>query len=62
MFWVSSYLEFNLGLSNIGLAAASVGDLLGLGDLVLDSLSQCQLLHVPFQYISPTSELKSSRG
>jgi hypothetical protein len=36
----SSYLELNLGLSNVGLAAASTGNLLGLGDLVPDSLPQ----------------------
>jgi hypothetical protein len=33
-----SHLELNLGLSNVSLAAASAGNLLGLGDLVPDSL------------------------
>lgn len=33
-----SYLQLNLSLSNILLAAAAVGNLLGLGDLVADSL------------------------
>ena len=35
---MSSYLKLNLGLSNILLAAASVGNLLGLGDLGTDVL------------------------
>jgi hypothetical protein len=33
-----SHLKLNLGLSNVSLAAAAVGNLLGLGDLVLDGL------------------------
>ena len=33
-----TYLEFDLGFSNVGLTAAAVGDLLGLGDLGTDSL------------------------
>lgn len=32
------YLKLDLGLGNIDLAAAAVGNLLGLGDLVPDSL------------------------
>jgi hypothetical protein len=34
-----TYLQLDLGLGNILLASAAVGDLLGLGDLVSDSLS-----------------------
>jgi hypothetical protein len=33
-----TYLEFNLGLSNVRLTTAAVGDLLSLGDLGTDSL------------------------
>jgi len=33
-----SYLQLNLGLGNILLAAAATGDLLSLSDLVADSL------------------------
>ena len=33
-----SHLKLDLGLGNVSLAAAAVGDLLGLGDLVLDGL------------------------
>jgi hypothetical protein len=32
------YLELNLGLSNVLLATAAAGNLLGLGDLVADGL------------------------
>jgi hypothetical protein len=39
---LAPYLEFNLGLSDVRLAAATAGDLLGLGDLIPDSLSQGQ--------------------
>ena len=35
---VLTYLQFNLGLSNILLAAAAAGNLLGLGDLRPDVL------------------------
>jgi hypothetical protein len=35
---IMSHLKLNLGLGNVSLAAAAVGDLLGLGDLVLDGL------------------------
>jgi hypothetical protein len=33
-----THLKLDLGLGDVSLAAASVGNLLGLGDLVLDSL------------------------
>jgi hypothetical protein len=33
-----SHLKLNLSLGNVSLAAAVVGDLLSLGDLVLDGL------------------------
>ena len=42
----SAYLELNLGLGDVCLAAASAGNLLGLGDLVPDSLWRAQLLFV----------------
>jgi hypothetical protein len=42
VFSISSYLELNLGLGNIGLTATSVGNLLGLSNLVLNSLSPGQ--------------------
>jgi hypothetical protein len=36
--WNTPYLELNLGLGDVGLAAATAGNLLGLGDLVPDGL------------------------
>jgi len=43
-----TYLELNLGLCNVSLAAASVGNLLCLADLVPDSLSLRQPRHPSF--------------
>lgn len=37
---VGSYLKLNLGLSDILLAAAAAGNLLGLGDLGADGLTR----------------------
>jgi hypothetical protein len=62
----STYLELNLSLSNVLLAATTIGNLLDLGNLGLDSL---QLKDWVKKYIKAfssfpqlTSALKSSRG
>ena len=57
-----TYLKLDLGLSNVGLAAASAGNLLCLGDLVPDSLCPCQSLFVQSRVMARTSALKSSNG
>jgi hypothetical protein len=57
-----TYLELNLGLSNVSLAAASVGNLLCLADLVPYSLSRRQSLFSQFRVFAHTSALKSSNG
>jgi hypothetical protein len=55
-------LKLDLGLSNVGLAAASAGNLLCLGDLVPDSLCPCQSLFLQSRVMARTSALKSSNG
>lgn len=57
-----THLKLDLGLSNVGLAAASAGNLLCLGDLVPDSLCPCQSLFVQSRVMARTSALKSSSG
>jgi hypothetical protein len=57
----SSYLKFNLGFSNVSLAAAAAGDLLGFCDLVPDGLLQVSRAFL-IRHVCPTSALKSSSG
>lgn len=57
-----THLKLDLGLSNVGLAAASAGNLLCLGDLVPDSLCPCQSLFLQSRVVARTSALKSSNG
>lgn len=55
-------LKLDLGLSNVLLASAAVGNLLGLGDLVLDSLFSVSLRVSKGVSGKHTSALKSSSG
>jgi hypothetical protein len=57
-----TYLELDLSLSNVRLAAAAAGNLLCLADLVPDSLVPCQSLFPTFHVSFRTSALKSSNG
>jgi hypothetical protein len=62
-----AYLKLDLGLSNILLAATTVGDLLSLSNLVADSLElehQRLVSHALSRkkVTRPTSALKSSRA
>lgn len=57
-----AYLELNLGFRNVLLASAAVGNLLGLGDLGLDSLGAEALQRVTLSGVDAHDRVGLNNG